>query len=83
MDMTLSLNSIYERLSSLSLSNKKWLADHLYEDIEHEESAKAQEQKKAFTSSVSKGWEEVNDAIAGKRQLITADDLLLELESLK
>lgn len=83
MDMTLSLNSIYERLSSLSLSNKKWLADHLYEDIEHEESVNAMKQKKDFVSTVSKGWDEVNDAIAGKRQLRTADDLLFELESSK
>ena len=35
MDMktTLTLENIYSMLSSLSVNNKKWLADHLYEDI--------------------------------------------------
>lgn len=81
MDITLPLNSIYQMLSSLSVSNKRILADHLYEDIEHEESAEALKQKQAFVSSVSKGWDEVNSAIEGKRKLRTAEDLLLELES--
>lgn len=83
MDITLPLNSIYEMLSSMSVSSKKWLADHLYEDIENAESAKAKRQKKAFESSVSTGWNEINDAIAGKHELRTAGDLLSELESLE
>ena len=33
MDTTLTIESIYKMLSSFSSSNKKWLADHLYEDI--------------------------------------------------
>ena len=35
MDMktTLTIENIYSMLSSLSVNNKKWLADHLYEDI--------------------------------------------------
>lgn len=81
MNITLPLKSIYEMLSSLSVSNKKWLADHLYEDIEYEESAKAAKQKKTFVSSVSRGWNETNEALAGKRRLKTADELLSELES--
>ena len=34
MDAILSMENIYRMLSSLSDSNKRWLADHLYEDLE-------------------------------------------------
>ena len=33
MKTTLTIENIYSMLSSLSVNNKKWLADHLYEDI--------------------------------------------------
>ena len=33
MDAILSMENIYRMLSSLSDSNKKWLADHLYADL--------------------------------------------------
>lgn len=33
MDTVLTMENIYNMLASLSISNKKWLADHLYEDI--------------------------------------------------
>ena len=33
MNKTLTIENIYRMLSSLSVNNKKWLADHLYEDI--------------------------------------------------
>ena len=33
MDVTMPLENIYNMLSSLSVGNKKWLADHLYADI--------------------------------------------------
>lgn len=82
MNITLPLNSIYEMLTSLSVSNKKWLADHLYEDIEQEESAKALKQKKELASTIETGWKEVNSAIDGKCKLKTADELLSELDSL-
>ena len=34
MDAILSMENIYRMLSSLSDSNKRWLADHLYADLE-------------------------------------------------
>ena len=39
----LSLNSLWSYLQSLSLttSNKKWLADHLYEEVRSEQEAAA------------------------------------------
>ncbi len=33
METSLTIEGIYKMLSTLSRSNKKWLADHLYEDI--------------------------------------------------
>ena len=33
MNTIMSMDSIYEMLSSLTDTNKKWLADHLYKDI--------------------------------------------------
>lgn len=33
MNTSLTIENIYKMLSSLSVNNKKWLADHLYEDI--------------------------------------------------
>ena len=33
MNTTLTIENIYNMLSSLSSSNKKWLADHLYEAL--------------------------------------------------
>ena len=33
MNTTLTIENIYNMLSSLSSSNKKWLPDHLYEDL--------------------------------------------------
>ena len=33
MNTPLTIENIYRMLSSLSVNNKKWLADHLYEDI--------------------------------------------------
>lgn len=33
MNIAMPIEAIYEQLSSLSLDNKKWLADHLIEDV--------------------------------------------------
>ncbi len=33
MDTVLTVEKIYNMLASFSVSNKKWLADHLYDDI--------------------------------------------------
>jgi hypothetical protein len=36
MQMTISLNTMFNMLQPLSPSNKKWLADRLYEDIKRQ-----------------------------------------------
>ena len=38
------LETIYDMLSSLSVGNKKWLADHLYADIRESQDARTKEQ---------------------------------------
>lgn len=44
MDVTMPLENIYNMFSSLSVGNKKWLADHLYADIKHSQDARTKEQ---------------------------------------
>ena len=44
MNVTLPLETIYDMLSSLSVGNKKWLADHLYADIRESQDARTKEQ---------------------------------------
>jgi len=43
MDLTISMNTVLNFLHSmpLSTSNKKWLADHLYEEVKAEQKAAA------------------------------------------
>ena len=46
MEATMSMESIYRMLSSLTDSNKRWLADHLYEDLGE---SKRRDRKSALT----------------------------------
>ncbi|MGN0048702.1 MAG: hypothetical protein ACI37U_07425 [Bacteroides sp.] len=82
MTPTLSLEAIYKMLSTLSASNKKWLADHLYQDLEQHSNEVMNRQKDELTLSFSKGWMEIKDALENKTELQTAEDLLEELNSL-
>lgn len=77
----ISLEAIYNMLSGMTTSNKRWLADHLYQDIEEVEPSVVMKQKKALESSINQGWEEVKSAMEGNHNLQTADELLKELES--
>jgi hypothetical protein len=46
-NVTISLDSILQMLSSLSKSNKQWLADHLIEQVAREESIEEAEKQRA------------------------------------
>lgn len=48
MQGTLSLNTILEMLAPLSASNKKWLADRLYEQVEQPQTAEIDPDIKAM-----------------------------------
>ena len=52
MDLTISMNTVLNILHSMSLStsNKRWLADHLYEEV------KAEQEAAATTAS---GWPKI------------------------
>ena len=82
MNTQISLEAIYNMLSGMTTSNKRWLADHLYQDIEEVEPSDVMKQKKELETSVNQGWKEVKSAMEGNHNLQTADDLLKELESL-
>ena len=46
-NVTISLDSILQLLSPLSKSNKKWLADHLIEQVAKEETVENAEEERA------------------------------------
>lgn len=60
------MESIYEMLSSLSDTNKKWLADHLYQDISDTKvtakSNMVSDEELAARLSKFPSWEEVDHA---------------------
>ena len=75
----ISLNNLWSYLQSLTLttSNKKWLADHLYEAVEAE---KAAGQSKAETlAQIDKALKEFKLIQEGKLEAIPAEALLDEL----
>ena len=76
MEATLPLETIYQMLSSLSVSNKKWLADHLYADIEQSTGVRSKEQ---LLSDMAVALDEAKAFKEGKVMLKTADSLLNEL----
>ena len=47
MNVTIPLDNILQLLSSLSKSNKQWLADHLIEQVATEESVEKEEKERA------------------------------------
>ena len=76
MNATLPLETIYDMLSSLSVGNKKWLADHLYADIRESQGARTKEQLSLdmeMSLLESKAFKE------GQKTLKTADALIDEL----
>ena len=66
MKAIMSMESIYEMLSSLSDTNKKWLADHLYQDISDTKvtakSNMVSDEELAARLSKFPSWEEVDHA---------------------
>jgi hypothetical protein len=66
---TLSMDSILKMLSSLSVNNKKWLADKLYEEVSSSE--KSCELDKAIEAAHQKPLKKVN----------TVDELMADLLS--
>lgn len=76
MKATLPIETIYNMLSSLSISNKKWLADHLYADIKQYQDARNKEQ---LILDLESSMLEVKAFKEGKKKLKTAEELINEL----
>ena len=65
MNTIMSMDSIYEMLSSLTDTNKKWLADHLYKDISKNKVVKTKseslsDEELAARLSQFPSWDEVD-----------------------
>ncbi len=75
----ISINTLWSFIQSLNLtrSNKKWLADHLYESVESEKTAA---QSKAETlAQIDKALKEFKLIQEGKLQARPVEELLNEL----
>ena len=76
MDAIMSMESIYRMLSSLTDSNKRWLADHLYADIRESQDARTKEQ---LALDMETSLLEAKAFKEGQKTLKTADALIDEL----
>ena len=76
MNATLPIETIYNMLASLSDSNKKWLADHLYADLEHGQDVRTKEQ---IASDMEVAMLEAKAFKEGRVTLKSAESLLNEL----
>lgn len=76
---TISLDSLWLAIQSLSLNNQKWLSDKLLENIREKEEMEYIS-KEEVLAGIKSGLEEVKLAREGKLQLMSMDDLIKELE---
>ena len=80
MNATISLDSLLTPLLSLSKSDKKWIADHLYEDIGQEKATTEKLMtKEELLADLKEAMHEVRDIQAGKNKAKTMEELLNEL----
>lgn len=77
MNATISLDSLLTPLLSLSKANKKWIADHLYEDIKEEKAETMT--KEELLNNIRQGMAEAKAIKEGKLKPITMEELLNEL----
>lgn len=75
MKVTVSIENLLQPLLSLSASNKKWIADRLYESIEEERQANMADEKEAMASA----FRQVKALREGKLKTHPVEDLLDEL----
>lgn len=74
------LNNLWAYIDSISLSdrNKQWLADKL---IESKKKSKKETQAQYVRESLQRALDEVKEAQRGGKQLMSAHDLLTEMET--
>ena len=76
MNVTMPLENIYKMLSTLSVGNKKWLADHLYADIMQSQETRTKEQ---LALDMEMSLLEAKEFKDGHKTLKSVDALINEL----
>lgn len=76
MNAKISLDGLWAMIQTLSISNQKWLADKLQENIREKEEEAEYISKKEILAGIKSGLEDLK---AGRTQ--SFDDFIKELES--
>ena len=79
MKATISMESLWQTIQSLSPKNKKWLADKLIEDLQIEEESIGKEE---ILAGIDAGLKEVKQTREGKLEEKTARECLYELQDI-
>ena len=79
MKATISMESLWQTIQSLSPKNKKWLADKLIEDLQIEEERIGKEE---ILAGIDAGLKEVKQTREGKLEEKTAREFLYELQDI-
>mgnify|MGYP001776615278 FL=1 len=79
MKATISMESLWQTIQSLSPKNKKWLADKLIEDLQIEEESIDKEE---ILAGIDAGLKEVKQTREGKLEEKTAREFLYELQDI-
>ncbi len=79
MKATISMESLWQTIQSLSPKNKKWLADKLIEDLQIEEESIGKEE---ILAGIDAGLKEVKQTQEGKLEEKTAREFLYELQDI-
>lgn len=76
---TISLDSLWQTIQSLSLSNRKWLANKLQEDIRESEEEREYISKEEILAGIDAGLKELKQKRSGKLKTVSAEEFLEEL----
>lgn len=79
MKATISMESLWQTIQSLSPKNKKWLADKLIEDLQIEEESIGKEE---ILAGIDAGLKEVKQTREGKLEEKKAREFLYELQDI-
>ena len=84
MRATISLDSLWQTIQSLSLNNQEWLLDKLQENIREQKKEETEYiSKKEILAGIDAGLKEVKLMREGKLDVISAEDFLEELRNEK
>lgn len=78
MKATISMESLWQTIQTLSLSNRKWLAAKLQDDINREQENRIS--KEELLAAIDTGLKEVKMKREGKIKTVSAREFLNELK---